>query len=172
MKLKIQSLKINSARMEDEIVGFVLDNCRSVSEVYLNCLTSPGFEYLKKSPIPKFSLDKLTINNAEWVTTRHLANLFINCKHVILDGCDPKNLKIKQFIKKWFYEYSQLKYASLTFDYFDFSMNDIMRGIPSKRVPTRETLEPYNVYCIKQQKTGARAYVIRNSRTILISDSL
>ncbi|KAF1749503.1 hypothetical protein GCK72_025971 [Caenorhabditis remanei] len=171
-KLHIQNLKISSTIVEDEIVGFVLDNCRAASEVHLNCPTTPGFDYLKKTPTPKFSLDKLTINYAEWVTTRHLTNLFINCKHVILDGCDPKNLKIKQFIKKWVYEYSQLKYASLTFDYADFSMKDIMRWIPSKRVPTRTMLEPCNVYCIKQQKTGAQAYVIRNHRTILITDSL
>ncbi|KAF1749502.1 hypothetical protein GCK72_025970 [Caenorhabditis remanei] len=140
-KLHIQNLKISSTIVEDEIVGFVLDNCRAASEVHLNCPTTPGFDYLKKTPTPKFSLDKLTINYAEWVTTRHLTNLFINCKHVILDGCDSKNLKIKQFIKKWVYEYSQLKYASLTFDYVDFSMNDIMRRIPSKRVPTRTTSE-------------------------------
>ncbi|EFP13179.1 hypothetical protein CRE_08431 [Caenorhabditis remanei] len=174
LKMNIQTLKINS--MSDKTGEFVLDNCRDVSEVLLECFTSTSFEYLNKSLIPKFSFDKLTINYANWVTTRHLSNLFINCKHVILYGCSPQKLEIQQFIKKWIYGYSQLTYASLAFNYVDFFWNDIMREVPSTIVPIEEIGEAFftnPVYRIKQEKTGVQAYVImKNDRTIVITDSL
>ena len=138
LKLKIHYLKIKSHNEED--VKFVLDSCREgFSELQLNCpMTCARFEHPNKSLFPKFSLDKLTINYAGWVTTRHLTKLFINCKHLILDRCSLENINVKQLIHTCIYGYSQWNHAWLTFDSVDFSLADIMREIPSTVVPIEE----------------------------------
>ena len=160
IKLKVQSLKIKSKKAED--MEFVLDNCREgFSEIHLDCPMTPGFEYENMPLTPKFSVDKLTIKNAEWVTTWHLTTFFINCKHLILDECREGSL-VKQFINEWIYGCSQLKYARLTFGHDQTKMRlaeshwlgtrlprvdrcygskylaDIMKTIPSTILPTKE----------------------------------
>ncbi|KAF1771431.1 hypothetical protein GCK72_003257 [Caenorhabditis remanei] len=174
LKLKIQSLKIKSEKKDDKIVEFVLDNRRDASEVHLEIPTTTGFVYQNKPLIPKFNFDKLTINYAEWVTTWHLTNLFINCKHLVLCKCSTVHIDVNQFIKEWANGSSQLRWASLTFD-DNFFMSGIMRGITWRNVSLRITLWGlyiHRVYRIEQQKTGREAYVFTNDRTIVISDSI
>ncbi|EFP12208.1 hypothetical protein CRE_04231 [Caenorhabditis remanei] len=177
MKLKIHELEIKSNNEED--VEFILDNCREgFSKLDLNCpMFHTEFEYLNKPLIPKFSLDELAINYAGWVTTRHLTKLFINCKHVSLDGCSASNLDVKQFIQKWKNGYSQLKFARLEFNHVNFFLADIMRGIPSTVVPIEELGREFGlfdskVYRIQQQKTGREAYVFSDESYIVLTDSL
>ncbi|EFP12268.1 hypothetical protein CRE_04232 [Caenorhabditis remanei] len=137
LKLKIQSLNINSSKMEDRIVTLVMNSCRAASEVYLNFPTTLEFDYLNKSLFPKFNLDKLTMHYAGWVTTWHLTNLFMNCKHLDLYNCSTVHINVNQFIKEWVNGSSQLKYAKLTF--VDYPMIDILEGIPSTFVTTTGT---------------------------------
>ncbi|KAF1771430.1 hypothetical protein GCK72_003256 [Caenorhabditis remanei] len=177
MKLKIYYLEIKSN--DGESVEYILDNCRQgFSKIYLNCpMLHTEFEYLNKPLAPKFSLDELAISYAGWVTTWHLTKLFINCKYVKLDRCNPRNINVKQFIQKWNDGYSQLKFARLAFNHVDFSFADIMRGIPSTIVSTEEMgleLSPFNntVYRIQQQKTGREVYVFSNQDYIGLTDSL
>ena len=136
MKITIQSLKIHSSTVEDEIVTLVMNSCRDVSEVHLNCPTTPGFDYLNKSLSPKFSIDELTIDHAEWVTTWHLTNLLIDCKRLELYKCLAGHINVNQLIKEWVNGSFQLKYARLAFVNYPI---DILEGIPSTLVPTRGT---------------------------------
>ncbi|KAF1771433.1 hypothetical protein GCK72_003259 [Caenorhabditis remanei] len=172
VKLNIHRLKIKSNNEKD--VEFILDNCREgFSELHLNCPMTTLFEYLNKPLLPKFNLDVLEINYAGWVTTRHLTKLFMNCKYVKLDRCNPRNINVKQFIQEWKYGYSQLNHACLTFSNVDFSLADIMRGIPSTVVPVEEMGREFRtinntVYRIKQQKTGREANVYSDRNYISI----
>ncbi|EFP12196.1 hypothetical protein CRE_04184 [Caenorhabditis remanei] len=174
LKLKIHYLGIRSHNEED--VKFVLDSCREgFSKLHLNCpMFHTEFEYLNKPLTPMFSLDKLIINYAGWVTTRHLTKLFINCKQVLLDRCSLENINVKQLIQTWIYGYSQWNRTWLTFDSIDFSLADIMRGKPSTVVPTEEIGWAFRflgeltigAYRIQQQKTGVEAYVISYRETL------
>ncbi|KAF1771429.1 hypothetical protein GCK72_003255 [Caenorhabditis remanei] len=172
LKMNIHYLKIHSAEDEDENVTLVMNSCREASEVHLRCSTTPRFDYFNKCLFPMFRLKKLRIDYAEWVSTWHLTNLFINCKHLDLYKCSTVHININQFLKEWMNGFSQLKFARLT---FSDSMADIMEGIPSKLVSTRRTRWAQHfseVPRIKQQKTRAHVYVIKGDYTIVITDSL
>ncbi|EGT56089.1 hypothetical protein CAEBREN_04902 [Caenorhabditis brenneri] len=110
LRISIFKLIVVLENPDDEMFGWIMENCQDVKRLTNVCQTTENFRWDLQEP---FLMEYLSLWYAPWLTVDHMTRLFMNCRFFELTSHQFTTDNLIQFVKVWMIDSNMEYFATM-----------------------------------------------------------